>query len=311
MRRILFLALTAAALVTVPVTASHADTDDSITYGGPIEFYVPAVDIFLPWEFWVTVTCDDDNCVADWESGYGNPPVSFNPESPQITATSPSRGDICYQTFVGAATVTLNFTPDTMSGVLDVGGGSKVCPNLPNPKDPHGRNPQIATFELPRVEGNPCILDEDYPGCVDTAAVPPASLPEPTGEVDDEGNPVVVIAVVVGVVAAAVAGGVAVAAASANKSGKAARTSGRAATSGAKGIGQAAADAAKELGGATKEVGDAVGSAASSGSGGSASVGDGAKGIGQAAADAAKELGGATKEVGDAVVESAKGGADT
>lgn len=213
----------AASMLLAPATAATAADDNStITYEGPYWRGQPGTELKKSqWTFRVDVTCDGDNCTAEWyDPFFGSSPATFTVDDPHFVSTRERSGSVCNGglDYISESTLEMTITADTMIGTLDVPAFQEHCSE--HPDIPYlGRAPVIAEFDLVRVAGNPCILDPNHAECDEdsttepvTNATPDASGPVAgPGETDGESdNTLLIIAGLVAAGAAAAAGTAAV-----------------------------------------------------------------------------------------------------
>lgn len=208
------LALAGASVLLLAAPAAGADDENSITYEGPYLLGAPGGEMAAAPSFRFVVTCDGDDCVAEWaDAAFGSSPAAFTVQDPQFVSVREQSGSVCNggANYVSETTLTMAATADRITGTVDFPTYSEYCPEIDVNS---GRGAVTGVFDLPRVAGNPCILDREHPECVEAAAsetpeaADPVDAAAPTEDSDADLNlPLVIGGVVLAV--AAVGGGVA------------------------------------------------------------------------------------------------------
>jgi len=214
-RRILIaVALAVASFSALPLGASAATDDDSISYVGDVTWLQSDGATFLWDEIRFDITCADKECVASyWPAGvFGGPRPSFSVDSPTITTSTEAVGRLCGQEeFAAAKRSELTVTPDRLTGWVEWLAWEGRCADGAKSSMQGWK----ATIDFPRVAGNPCILDADYEGCATEAAATPTPsaeelavdpVAEEHGEHEQEGGvSPLVVALIAAIAVAAVA----------------------------------------------------------------------------------------------------------
>lgn len=230
------LALAGAALLTLPHTA-HADEDEGrtvadetinldvnwITYEGPVDWYFKEGDQSLSrtLTYTITIQCIDGTCSAtSWASRFGEAPTFRTVVRPQLSLRDSGGGSLCGGTWSPGSASTLTLTGDRLFGSSETFGTSTQHCGGDSQETRRALGERASDIDLPRLEGNPCIVEPDHPACIAddpestvdenvTGSQDPAlngeAAPGAEGDTGDAGMPPWLIPVAVVTVAAAAA----------------------------------------------------------------------------------------------------------